>query len=401
MVYALDMVRHHRKIKIFLAVSLGCAALCGAAGPSVTDPETETCTDANLRRVEAALPAIMARQIRSVGSREGDAAVDFMTKHPEISMRVAFMDKQRANSMRRLYNPDPNTMMAFAREENVFMMRHALLHQNGGDEVKFLGDRRAQKLLAHSLEMVMVHETSHARVNKEIPRVPGRLIENELLAYYRGYSFLLDVLRTEPDFDGLKEGLRVHRRVNRLAEAYDKLAALKKPSSAQKAERERLRRALLGMEKEYHAKLSPLRLFIIKTLVALAASNKDFEAIAAQTHGSMFPLDSDPEERQKAAEAEADKFEKLQEKLRDLQVSHGEKPSPMDKSTMASLRNTAAFWGDPKAIAAAKAYYGPLLAGLRAEMDSLREDSDLKAFNVPQAELKYSYRTYFEGLRGK
>lgn len=183
----------------------------------------------------------------------------------------------------------------------------------------------------------------HARPSERLPDSP-QLRENELLAFYRSFAFLLDALKSEPDFYGLDEVLKLELRVSGLADECDRLDREIKLAAGNKGRlvelrnaRVKARRALLRLEKSYNERI-PLRLGQIRLLAALAASHNDFEGMITRLYPKSPHLGEDPAVPERLAQKEMDKLLASHKKLNAMHASIGLAPLSEIRAKMGQRR---------------------------------------------------------------
>jgi hypothetical protein len=373
--------------KILAAALLAVLVQPGFSGWE-SDPETPACGIANIKNVEAALPGLLDRELGSIPSSEGRAALKFLSDNPNFPLFLFFLDADRADRLGRPKQSDTSVMMSYAPIVDAIVVAHRLLHVGGLDENSFLSDAHAQKRFARTASTYFVHEVSHARERNRQP-VIAAIVDDEWLGFYRGYSFLLDALKADPGFDGLHEARELQRKVSRLINRYKEAAKKEAP------EAESLRQEVLAQESAYLDKVPMHRYIESLYLGALAESNEAFERMIREDYEELPRLADDPRTQAAKARARRDKNRALAAELE----REGQKPGHGLSINLVTSRNAAAFWSNPQSVQKTRAYYARALGKLRTEMDRRRESGELDAWKVPIKELYYDHSKFFPKIR--
>lgn len=253
------------------------------------------------------MPNIILRQIRAIPSAEGQAAANFLSGHPNMPLFVSSADTDRAKRMSR--KPIPSDVyMAYLVEDKSFYINHKLFHTGGTDEEKFIKSQAAQKEFAAAVSSTFVHETSHARVSEGQYGAP-LTVEQELLAFYREYIFVLDALKAFPDFDRLMECLPIAKKGNPLQRRRTALLDItdKKKLRLAQPEIRKIERQMKALAKT-SAAATPSRLDTLFDLELLALSNSLFEAEVRRLYAELPDINADPDRQSRNIKKKIDAF---------------------------------------------------------------------------------------------
>jgi hypothetical protein len=372
------------------------AALCllafsasarAGSNPGEPDPETPACTGANLRVIEASLSNIVMRQLQLIPSAEGKAAARFLAGHPNKRLAVGVPDYERSKRLGCEYMSDPAMFMAEDPVSGNFQIAHRIFHFCDSDENAFIRSRQVQRDFAYMIAPAFVHEASHARREEELPGTPA-LMEDELVAFYRSFLFILDALKEVPDFDSIRECLALERQTSSLEERFLRLkeSSGKARRAQTQAKMDKLLLEFQSLKSRHSKVVTPLRQDAVKFLIDLAKSNAVFEASIRGTYAGKAGVNSDPRKeilKLKAAVAKLQELDALSSEINARIAGIGGTPEPVNPLSTVAMRlylGEIEFWKTPDKIRKAREYYGSLLAPLRAEIERRRSLGELKPF---------------------